>query len=133
MRHCNTLPLSSNQQTMKKFSRSVNTLLEKGNYVLVYPEQSMWYNYRKPRPLKDGAFHMATKANVPVLPCFITMEDSEQMDNEGYPIQEYTIHIMKPIYPNPELSNRENINKMKDQNAQDWKECYENFYHKKLD
>lgn len=32
---------------MKKFINSVDTILKKGDYILIYPEQSMWWNYRK--------------------------------------------------------------------------------------
>lgn len=49
MRNCNTLPLSSNMQTMKKFLRAVDQVLSEGNCLLIYPEQSMWWNYRKPQ------------------------------------------------------------------------------------
>ena len=42
MRNCNTLPLSSNIITMKKFMLAVDELLKEGHFVLVYPEQSMW-------------------------------------------------------------------------------------------
>ncbi len=59
MRHCNTLPLSSNRQTLKKFSAAVDQVLNDGHFVLIYPEQSMWWNYRKPKPLKSGAFMFA--------------------------------------------------------------------------
>ena len=55
MRNYNTLPLSSNRKTMKKFMEATETLLKEGHLVLVYPEQSMWWNYRKPKPLKTGA------------------------------------------------------------------------------
>ena len=41
MRSCNTLPLSSNMQTMKKFLRAVDRVLSEGNCLLIYPEQSM--------------------------------------------------------------------------------------------
>ena len=59
--HCNTLPLSSNRRTMMNFTKAVNTLLESGETVLIYPEQEMWWNYKKPRPLKEGAFRFAAK------------------------------------------------------------------------
>ncbi|MBO5374465.1 MAG: 1-acyl-sn-glycerol-3-phosphate acyltransferase, partial [Clostridia bacterium] len=77
MRHFYTLPLSSNTKTMVKFTDATNKLLKDGNFVLFYPEQAMWWNYRKPRPLKPGGFKFAVKNNVPVLPCFITMNDSD--------------------------------------------------------
>lgn len=128
MRNCNTLPLSSNCITMKKFIKSTDQLLQDGHFVLFYPEQSMWWNYRKPKPLKDGAYKFASRNNVPVLPCFITMKDSDIIGEDGFPVQEYTIHIGKPIYPNSQLSVIENAKEMKKENYDLWKEIYEDNY-----
>ena len=128
MRNCNTLPLSSNKKTMEKFLRAVDTLLKKGHYILVYPEQSMWWNYRKPKPLQKGAFTFAARNNVPVLPCFITMEDSEYLDDDGFPVQEYTIHVGEPIQPNPLISRAENVAMMRARNYEVWKKIYEETY-----
>lgn len=128
MRNCNTLPLSSNYETMKKFMKSTNKLLQKGHFVLVYPEQSMWWNYRKPKPLKNGAYVFAAKNNVPVLPCFITMRDSDILDDDGYFIQEYTVHVSAPLYPDPSLPNKENVEKLREQNYKLWKDIYEKEY-----
>ena len=97
-RNCDTLPLSSNKRTMIEFVKAVDTILKRGDFILIYPEQSMWWNYRKPKPLKNGAFHFAARSNVPVIPIFITMEDSEIIGEDGFPIQEYTVNIGKPIY-----------------------------------
>lgn len=132
MKNCYTLPLSSNTQTMKKFIKSTNLLLQEGNFVLFYPEQSMWWNYRKPKPLKEGAYRFASNNNVPVLPCFITMNDSNIKGDDGYLIQEYTIHIGKPIYPCKDKSLKENINYLKNENYKVWKKIYENSYKTKL-
>jgi 1-acyl-sn-glycerol-3-phosphate acyltransferase len=129
MRHCNTLPLSSNRETLKKFTEAVDTRLKEGHFVLIYPEQSMWWNYRKPKPLKTGAYMFAAKSGVPVLPCFITMKDSDIMGDDGYFVQEYTIHISSPIYPEDGLNYRKNMVKMMEKNAEIWKEIYESEYH----
>ena len=128
MRHCNTLPLSSNMKTMKKFSDATGQLLKEGNFVLLYPEQSMWWNYRKPKPLKSGAYVFAAKNDVPVLPCFITMQDSDIIGEDGFPVQEYTIHISEPIYPSKEISYRKNITYLMNENYNVWKEIYERVY-----
>ena len=132
MRHCYTLPLSSNMSTLKKFMEATDTLLKEGNFVLVYPEQSMWWNYRKPKPLKKGAYTFAVRNNVPVLPCFITMTDSDIVGEDGFFVQEYTIHISKPIYPDGNLSNKENIKMLMDKNYKLWKEIYEREYNEPL-
>ena len=127
-KNCDTLPLSSNKRTMIEFIKAVNTILTRGDFILVYPEQSMWWNYRKPKPLKNGAFNLAVRSNVPVIPIFITMEDSEIIGEDGFPVQEYTVNISEAIYPDEGLSEKENINMLRDKNYEVWKEIYEDFY-----
>lgn len=133
MRHCNTLPLSSNFRTMRHFILSTDCLLQEGNYVLFYPEQSLWWNYRKPKPLKKGAFSFAANNRVPVVPVFITMADSMDYTDQGYPVQEYTIHIGKLIYPDPDYSTGENATMMMEKNYEIWKEIYESTYQQPLE
>ncbi len=132
MKHCNTLPLSSNTETMKKFLKSVDVLLKRGENILIYPEQGMWWNYRKPRPMQNGAFRLAISSGVPVVPIFITMEDSDVLDNDGFYVQKYTMNILPAIYPKPELNKKQNIEYMKEQNYKAWVKCYEDFYKTKL-
>lgn len=127
-RNCDTLPLSSNKKTMVNFMKAVDELLQKGEFILIYPEQSMWWNYRKPKPLKIGAFKLAVRNNVPVVPIFITMEDSNIIGDDGFPIQEYTVNIAEPIYPDKNLFQKENTENMLNKNYEVWKEIYEDFY-----
>ena len=128
MRNCNTLPLSSNHKTLKKFMEATDTLLGRGHLVLVYPEQSMWWNYRKPKPLKNGAFTFAVKNNVPVIPCFITMRDTDLIGDDGFFVQEYTIHIGKPLEPDRDLPYSKKVQALADENYRIWKEIYEREY-----
>ena len=127
-RHCNTLPLSANFSTMKNFMSAMKVLLERGEKVLVYAEQGMWWNYRKPRPLTVGAFKFAVESNVPVLPIFITMNDSDKIGGDGFPIQEYTLHFLPAIYPDKDKSVKENMEMLRDKNYTAWKEVYESVY-----
>ncbi len=127
-RHCNTLPLSSNRRTMMNFMSAVNTLLKNGESILIYPEQGMWWNYRKPRPFKIGGFKMAYRAGVPVLPTFITMTDDVRLDESGYPIQRYTVHILPPIYPDETLGEKVGAEKMKDEAYELCKAKYKEIY-----
>lgn len=127
-RNCNTLPLSRNRRTMINFMSAVNTHLKKGESILIYPEQGMWWNYKKPRPFKVGGFKMAYRAKVPVLPTFITMTDDERLDGDGYPIQRFTLHIMPPIYPDESLGEKLGAEKMKDEAYALCKAKYEEVY-----
>ena len=132
MRHCNTLPLSSQTATMKKFLKAVKLLLSRGETILIYPEQSMWWNYRKPKPMQDGAFSLAVRNQVPVVPIFITMEDSDTLDDDGFFVQKYTVNILPAIYPDPTLSGVAAREKMKEENYAAWVKTYEDFYGKPL-
>ncbi len=127
-RHCNTLPLSSNTETMKKFLKAVEVLIARGEKILIYPEQAMWWNYKKPRPLKNGAFKFAAKYSAPVIPSFITMEDSGRIGADGFEIPAYTVWFMPAIYPKLELTVKQNMEYLKEENFKAWKELYEKVY-----
>lgn len=132
------LPLSKNldRNLMRKFNQAMEYYLEKKKRkVLIYPEQAMWREEPRPRPLKDGAFHYAVKHKVPVLPLFITFEQKEKMIDEQnrQEFSDYTIHILPPIYPKAELNNKENVEYMKNENYRLWTETYETTYNKKLE
>ena len=127
-RNADTLPLSSNTRTMIKFMQASDIILRRGDFILIYPEQSLWWNYEKPKPLKNGAYKLAARSNVPVIPIFITMTDSDIIGEDGFPIKEYYVHIEEPIYPNQNLSEKENVQIMKNKNFEIWKNIYEEFY-----
>ena len=132
MRHCNTLPLSSQTSTMVKFMKAVAELLRRGETILIYPEQGMWWNYRKPRPMQDGAFSLAVRNKAPIVPIFITMEDSDVLDPDGFFVQEYTLHILPAIYPDESLSRSQAKEMMKQKNYEAWVKTYETHYGKPL-
>ena len=127
-RHCNTIPIPSKSVAAREMMQAVGALLNRGEKILVYPEQGMWWNYRKPRPMKDGAFFFAAKAMVPVVPFFITMEDTDIIDGDGFPRQAYTVHILPAIFPSEKASMRANIRDMRAANEAAWKAVYEEFY-----
>ena len=131
-KNCDTLPLGTSKKALNYLLNAVDTILKEGNFILVYPEQSMWWNYKQPKPLKNGSFNFAVKSDVPVIPSFITFNDSKIIGEDGSPIQEYTVHIGKPIYKDTNLSIKENIKMMRDRNYHFWKETYEKVYGEKV-
>ena len=132
------LPLkrSLDRNVMRKFNEAIEYyLMKKKKKILFYPEQAMWREEPRPRPIKEGAFHYAVKHKVPVVPLFITMQPKENMIDEQNRLEysDYTIHILPPIYPKEDLSNKENVQYMKDENYRLWTETYEKVYNKKLE
>lgn len=124
----NTLPLSQIPETMELFEDAVETILERGDFIIVCPEQSMWLNYKQPKPFKYGAFKWATLNNVPVIPTFITMKANENVGVEKNSAQAYTINIGGLIYPDNTLVPRDNIQRMRDLDYNFCKETYERNY-----
>ncbi len=132
MKYGDTLPISRNRKTMHNLMVAIDTLLKRGDKVLVYPEKALWWNYRKPRPFKIGAFKFAVNAGVPIIPMFITMEDTDKIGGDGFPIQAYTIHIGECLKADENLSAKENINNLCEKNYQFCVDTYEKFYSTKL-
>ena len=128
MKNCDTLPLSKNLKTLRLFEAALEELLAKNALILVYPEQAMWWNYRKPRPPKAGAYHYAAKFGVPIIPLFVTMEDTDRIDEHGFPKQRYTVHVMPPLHPDPEKRPRENERAMQTENYALCREKYRQVY-----
>lgn len=134
MNYADVLPISNNHKYMAKhFEPMLGEILDSGKLVLIYPEQEMWFNYRKPRPLKPGAYQYAAKFNVPVISCFVEMTDLPIVGPEGFRQVAYTLHVLKPIYPDPGKTIRENRTAMCHQDYQQKKEAYESVYCKPLD
>ena len=123
-KHDNTLPLSQLPETMELFENSIERILNNGDFIIVCPEQSMWMDYKKPKPFRYGAFKWATLNDVPVIPTFITRNESEKQD--------YNIFIGEAIYPNQKLKPRENIKSMRDKDYSFCKETYETYYKEAL-
>jgi 1-acyl-sn-glycerol-3-phosphate acyltransferase len=128
LKYCDTLPISSSIHTMGQFNAAVSTLLSRHAHILMYPEQAMWLNYKEPRPLRDGAFHLAAKNGVPVVPCFVTLSECGDYEQNGTPHMHYTLHVMPPIYPDPSKTVRENAVAMRRANEALTRATYERVY-----
>ena len=133
LRNCYTMPISKNAEYMtKNFAPALETLMKENEYVLIYPEEEMWYNYKKPRPLKIGAYHYAAKFNVPIIPCFIEIIEKDTVDDMGFYELKYKLHILNPVYPDKSLGFKERKEKMRQEDYAQRIEAYERIYNKKI-
>lgn len=133
MNYDDVLPLGRGLNYLGKiFPQLLQTLLQQNNYILIYPEQEMWFNYRKPRPLKRGPYYYAAHFNAPVISCFVEMQDLKKPDNKQFNQIRYLVHILPIIYPQARLSDRDNSYYMMQQDYQQKKAAYEAAYQQKL-
>ena len=127
------IPLSkSPNYIIKKFVPELKKILSKGNIVLIYPEEEMWFNYRLPRPCKRGAYQFAHELDVPVISCFVKMIDTDITDNCEFNVVKYRVIINKVIYPEANESIKSDSIKMAEVDYEARKKAYENAYNKKL-
>ena len=134
MNYSDTLPVSGDRQYMaREFQRLLKEELDRGRPVLIYPEQEMWFHYRKPRPFKRGAYHYAAKFDVPIVSCFVEIQEKGKMDTEEFRQVRYVLHILPPIYPEPGKGLRENSAAMCQIDYQQKREAYQKAYGRPLD
>lgn len=134
LKNCYTIPLSKNLDYLQNnFNPTLQKIFNKNAFVLIYPEQEMWFNYKRPRPPKIGAYHYACKFDVPIVPCFIEMNELDEVGDNGFKKINYRMHVLPPIYPNKELDMRARKNDMRQRDYDAKVKLYENIYSRKID
>ena len=134
MNYTNTIPVSKSPTYLAgTFKENLRKILNAGNIVLIYPEEEMWFNYRKIRPLKRGAYQYAAILNVPVISCFTKIIDTDIVDNEEFNKTTYELNVLGVLYPDKDVSPRVNSINMLNEDYEWKKQAYENVYHKKLE
>ncbi|MFD0898315.1 lysophospholipid acyltransferase family protein [Loigolactobacillus binensis] len=133
LKYYDTIPVSPDVEYIGKvFPKMIKGVLNDNNFILIYPEQEMWFNYRKPRPPKRGAYYYAAKFHVPIISCFVEIIDLQEPDNYEFNKVKFKMHILDPIYLDPNKSVRENSIEMMQRDYQQKKKAYEQIYDEKL-
>lgn len=133
MRNIDTIPLTDSVHYVgKTLPKLMAGVLEDGHNILIYPEQEMWFNYRKPRPPKRGAYQYAAQLKAPIISCFVEIRDTAHAKTADFNEVSYVLHILPVIYPDPEKTVRDNSFAMMHQDYQQKCKAYEAAYHQPL-
>lgn len=134
MNYADIIPIGADVHSyQREFLSILNELLNKNEYILIYPEQEMWFNYRKPRPVKRGAYYYAAKLGAPIISCFVEMQDLPDKDNnEDFYKVKYIIHILGTLYPDLNKTVKQNSIDMCNADYELKKAAYEKAYGKPL-
>jgi 1-acyl-sn-glycerol-3-phosphate acyltransferase len=133
LRNIDVIPLISEPSYMHgPFRELMASVLKENRYILIYPEQEMWFNYRKPRPGKRGAYLFAAEYGVPVIPCFVELRELPQLLTPDFHDVKCILHILDPIFPDPSKSARQNSFEMCEADYQAKKAAYESIYGRPL-
>lgn len=134
MNYADTIPISAEPRYLARDFLSLlkERLVNNGDALLLYPEQEMWFNYRKPRPPKNGAYFFAAKLNVPILSCFVEIVDLDEDDTDEFKKVKYILHVLDVLYPDKNKTTRENTEALAAADYELKKACYEKVYGKPL-
>lgn len=134
LKNCYTIPISKNfEYTIQKLLPALKKIFDKKGFLLIYPEKEMWYNYRRPRKMKIGAYHYACKFDIPVVPCFIEIQNTDAIGEDGFYISKYKLHVLTPIYPDKSKNLKERKEDMMKRDYQTRIKKYEEVYLRKYD
>ena len=135
VRNFDSLPIDHDFHYLSRiFPKKLAQVLSKPGWILIYPEEELWFNYRKPRPLKKGAYYYAAKFNQPIISTFTEIQATskrELFQRDFYKTKKI-LHILPTIYPNPDLKIRENMQRMAEIDYRQKKAAYEKYYQRKL-
>ena len=100
---------------MKKFNQAFDTFHERGYWFHIFPEAAQWQYYKPLRPFQKGAFTMAYKYNMPLVPCVVTYRKRTGLyrltGKKNEPL--FTVRIGEPILPETSAPRKEEINRLR--------------------
>lgn len=110
----NALPISDNINSKKRLLLAIDELLKKGEKVHFYPEAAMWPYHEKIRKFKNGAFEVAVRNTVPIIPMVFEFREVTGLRKFIKEKPFITLKILEPVYPNTEAPRREQIEDLKE-------------------
>ncbi|WP_261806883.1 lysophospholipid acyltransferase family protein [Lapidilactobacillus luobeiensis] len=134
MNYADILPIGQSMHYMgRTFPGLLQRIFARGGLVLIYPEQEMWFNYRRPRPVRRGSYYYAARFQVPIISLFVEMQDLGKPDNDEFDQVRYLVHVLPTIYPDPTKTVDQNSQAMMAQDYQQKVSAYERIYGESID
>ena len=92
------------------FDHSVKEMLNKGGWLHIYPEGSMWEYYCPVRPFKLGAASFAVKCEKPIIPMAFTYRKPSWIRRNIFKqLALFDLHIGKPLFLDSSLDKNEQL------------------------
>lgn len=96
------MPIPAKIKDKEKLIKNINELVRNKNIVHFYPERALFPYYTKIRNFKNGAFTLAVKNNVPIIPMVFTFREPKGIRKKIKTKKDVTLTILDPIYPSTE-------------------------------
>ena len=93
------VPIPTSMENLKTFMTEMDRALKCGHFVCMYPEGVLYPYFSDLRDFKDGAFKIAARSNVPVLPLVITFRKPRGIYRLYKKKPCVTLKILPPVFP----------------------------------
>lgn len=115
MKHIGGIAIPENYGGLRKFDQALDELHKEKQWIHIFPESCSWKFYAPLRPFKIGAFNMAYRFSLPVVPLVLSFRPRtgwRKLFGKGEPL--LTIHVGDPIVPDPDKPRKEEASRMRD-------------------
>ena len=100
---------------MKKFNQAFDTFHERGYWFHIFPEAAQWPFYKPLRPFQKGAFTMAYKYGMPLVPCAVVYRKRTGLyrltGKKCEPL--LTVKIGEPIIPDTTQPRKDEVERLR--------------------
>lgn len=114
MKYVGGIPVPSSMAAMKKYNEAFDKHHELGHWFHVFPEGIRWDFYKPLKPFMKGAFTMAYKYNMPLLPLYINYRPRTGLrkwfGKADVPL--ITVTIGEPIFPDTSATRKEEVDRL---------------------
>lgn len=108
-------PPEMGMQAMKQFNAAFDEFHRRGHWFHIFPESCKWDWYKPLRPFQKGAFSMAYKYAMPIVPCTITWRKRTGIYRLFGPSQMplMTVRIAQPILPDTNAPRKAEVERLR--------------------
>ena len=114
MRYLGGVPLPETRSGMRPFAEAFDEYHRRGNWLHFFPESCSWKFYAPIRPFKKGAFTMAYRYNLPVIPMVLSYRPRtgiyKWFDKPEIPL--VTLHVGEPVFPDQSKNIKEESHRL---------------------
>lgn len=125
------IPIPTGLKAMAAFENCIGSIMEHKKALIICPEASLWPYYRGIRPFKRGAFRLAVKNEVPILPVVISFRRKlrrKQHHKKGNFKYYFTVHICPPLQADTTLAQNAQILDLQQRTFHCYQQTIDQFY-----
>ena len=119
------IPIPKSIENKKYFIKAIENLLKEKNIIHIYPEASLWPYCQKIRNFKNGAFDMAVRNQVPVVPCVFIFREPTGIRKVVKRKKDVTLKILKPVYSDSDKYIKQRVEELKEKVFMNMKDVIE--------